>query len=45
VNFGEIIAHRQDNFENVMSNLDRWMEGQPIYTTTPNEFTAEIAAK
>jgi segregation and condensation protein A len=45
VNFGEIIARRQDNFENVMSNLNRWMEGQPIYTTTPNESTVEVAAK
>jgi segregation and condensation protein A len=44
-NFGEIIARRQENFENVMSNLDRWMEGQPMYTTALNEFTAEVAAK
>jgi hypothetical protein len=43
--FGEIIARRQDNFENVMSNLDRWMEGQAIYATVPNEFTAEVAAR
>jgi len=43
--FGEIVARRQDNFENVMSNLDRWMEGQAINATVPSEFTAEVAAK
>jgi segregation and condensation protein A len=44
-NFGEITARRQENFENVMSNLDRWMEGQSLFTTTPRDFTAEATAK